>query len=106
MNKLRAKIDRLGTFLSYKELRLRKWTTPIHWLFGFLCDFLIYTFGILAGWGMMGIFGWWEKWNDYCDGTKQGSADWWESFLTFCIGQVVLALLSQKCLGIIVIGWY
>ncbi|GAI45569.1 unnamed protein product, partial [marine sediment metagenome] len=66
--------------------------------------FFMYAFGILAGWGMMGMFAGMEKWNDDCEGTKQGCADWWEAFLTFCIGQGVLALLH--CLDIITVGWY
>jgi len=84
-------------------LQVRKNTTPVHWAFGFLCDFLILTFGILAGWGMMGMFAGMEAWNDYCDGTRQGCMDWWESFLTFCIGQGILALLHY--LNIITIRW-
>jgi len=84
-------------------LQVRKNTTPVHWLFGFLCVFIILSFGILAGWGMMAMFAGLEWWNDYCEGTKQGCADWWESFLTFCIGFGVLALLNY--LGVITIRW-
>lgn len=99
-----GKLSRLRDSLSYKQLRLRKWTTPIHWAFGFFCDFLIFAFGILAGWGMMGMFAGFEVWNDKCDGSKQGAMDWWEAFLMFCIGKIPLAVLH--CLSIIVIGWY
>ena len=84
-------------------IEVRKNTTPVHWAYGFLCAFLMFPFGILAGWGMMGIFAGMEYWNDYCEGTKQGCADWWESFVTFCIGFGVLGLLH--CFGIITIGW-
>jgi len=91
MNKLQAWIE------------LRKNTTPVHWLYGLLCAFLMLSWGILAGWGMMGIFALWEAWNDYCDESKGGAYDFWESFLTFCIGQGILALLSY--LGIVSIGW-
>jgi len=44
--------------------KLRKWTTPVHWLYGGLCVFLILAFGILAGWLGMGAFAILEHWND------------------------------------------
>jgi hypothetical protein len=90
--------------LVVRWLWLRKNTTPVHWTYGLACSFLIYAFGILAGWGMMGVFAGMEVWNDKCDGTNQGYKDWWESFATFFPGQCVLALLS--CLAIITIRWY
>jgi len=99
INKLAKKLEAAGEWLW-----LRKKTTPVHWAYGFFCDFLIYAFGILAGWGMMGAFGLFEAWNDHCEGTKGGFRDWWEAFLMFCIGKGILALLH--CLGIISIGWY
>lgn len=99
MNKLGKKLEAAGAWLW-----IRKNTTPVHWAYGFFCDFLIYALGILAGWGMMAAFGGLEAWDDYCEGSRQGCRDWWESFLTFCIGKGVLALLH--CLGIISIGWY
>lgn len=82
--------------------KIRKKTTPIHWLFGLLCAFLIYVLGVPAGWVPMGVFAAMEAWNDYCDGTREGCTDWWESFLTFMIGHGVVALLH--CLGVITIG--
>jgi hypothetical protein len=99
-----TRLDRLAVLLSHKEMKLRKRTTPVHWAFGFLCCYLTYKFGILAGWGMMGIFGVWEHWNDVCDGSKQGAFDWWESFLTYCVGMVILAFLDD--LKIVSIGWF
>ena len=104
MSKFKNRLDRLGVLLSHKELRLRKWTTPIHWAFGFLCCYLTYVFGILVGWGMMGAFGGWEKWNDDCDGSKQGAMDWWESFLAYCVGLTILAILHD--LEVVNIGWF
>lgn len=83
------------------RFKIRKKTTPVHWIFGFLCTFLIFVFGFPAGWTLMGVFAGMEIWNDYCDGTREGCADWWESFLTFTIGQGILALLH--CLGIITV---
>jgi len=91
-------------------LLLRKNTTPVHWLYGFFCAFLILEFGIVAGLVMMGIFAVMEYWNDKEEKARNkyylptGCADWWEAFLTFCIGYGVLALLHR--LGIISIGWY
>jgi len=104
MGKLKDSLNKLELILSHKELRLRKWTTPIHWAFGFFCDYLIFSFGILAGWGMMGMFAGFEAWNDKCDGGRQGAKDWWEAFLMFCIGKIPLAILH--CLGIITIRWF
>ena len=92
MNKLQAWIE------------VRKHTTPVHWVYGLLCAFLMLPWGILAGWGMMGMFAGLELWNDYCENKKEGCTDFWEAFLTFCVGQGILALLSY--LGIVLIRWY
>jgi len=97
MNKLQAWIE------------LRKHTTPVHWLYGLLCAFLMLSWGITAGWVAMVAFALLERWNDEEEIrnklTKKysGCADWWESFLTFMIGQGILALLSY--LGIVSIRW-
>lgn len=104
MSKLIDKIDKLRVYLSYKELRLRKWTTPIHWAYGLYCCFMIYEFGILAGWGLMAMFAGMELWNDRCEGTKQGCADWWEGFVTFIPGHGVLGILHG--LTIITVTWF
>ena len=85
-------------------LLLRKYTTPVHWLYGIYCAFLILSFGLLAGWGMMGIFALWEHWNDKNQRTHEGAMDWWESFFIFCIGQGILAILNY--LGMITVRWW
>jgi hypothetical protein len=85
-------------------IELRKNTTPVHWVYGLLCAFLMLSWGILAGWVAMGAFAGDEAWNDWCDRTREGCSDWWEAFLTFMVGQGVLALLSY--LGVVSIGWW
>lgn len=85
-------------------LEVRKETTPAHWAFGgFLCNFAIVAFGLLAGFLLMGIFGIMEYWNDWCDGTREGCADFWEAFWMFCMGFGIVCLF--QCLSFIQIGW-
>jgi hypothetical protein len=64
--------------------KLRKWTVPIHWGFGFACAVLAWQF-FPAGMLLLGIFAGWEGWNDWADKTRDGCQDWHESFLTFCM---------------------
>jgi hypothetical protein len=91
-------------------IELRKNTTPVHWVYGLLCAFLMLSWGILAGWVAMVAFGLLERWNDEEEIrnklTKKysGCTDFWESFVTFIPAQSVLALLSY--LGIVSIGWW
>jgi len=90
--------------------KLRKWTTPVHWLYGGLCVFLILAFGILAGWLGMGAFAILEHWNDKEEKAHNpiylptGCTDWWESFIIFMPGHGLLGILSY--IGIITIGWW
>ena len=85
-------------------IELRKNTTPVHYLYGLLCAFLMLSWGILAGWVAMIAFALLELWNDYCEDKREGCTDFWESFITFIPGQGVLALL--QVLSIINIGWW
>lgn len=85
------------------RFKIRKSTTPVHWIFGLVCAFFIYTFGLWGGWLPMLVFAVAEAWNDHCDGTSEGFMDWWESFVTFIPGQGVLAILDA--LTFIVVTW-
>ena len=90
-------------------IELRKNTTPVHWLYGGLCAFLILANGIVLGWLAMGAFAVLEHWNDKEEKAKDpayiptGCTDWWESFIVFMPGHGVISLLSY--LGIIAIRW-
>lgn len=82
---------------------LRKKTTVVHWLYGVLCAGLSWLF-FPSGFAMMCLFGWWEKWNDECEDTKEGFMDWWESFFTYCICIAIIWLLTV--IGMTNIRWY
>jgi hypothetical protein len=90
--------------------KLRKWTTPVHWLYGGLSAYLILAHGILAGWLAMGAFALMERWNDQEEKAHNpaylptGCADWWEAFIIFMPGHGVLGILSD--IGIVTIGWW
>ena len=90
--------------------KLRKWTTPVHWLYGGLSAFLILSHGIFAGWLAMGAFALWEYWNDKEEKARNptylpsGCADWWEAFFVFTFGYGILAILNY--IGIVTIGWF
>ena len=87
----------------YKGLvLLRKWTTPVHWIYGMFCGVVAVEF-FPAGVTLMLVFAGMEMWNDWCDGTRGGCTDWWESFLTFC-GAFGIALMLDLA-GVIGITW-
>lgn len=91
-------------------LKLRKWTVPMHWLYGGLCAFLILPHGILAGWLAMGVFAAVEDWNDKEEKARNpaylpsGCSDWWDSFIIFMPGHGVLSLLGY--IGVVTIRWW
>ena len=93
---------------------LKKKTTPVHILYGFISAFLCYAFGFLLGGAMMIGFAIWEYWNDENemmrkvnnseDYVYEGDWDFWESTLSFITGLVVLGIL--QVLGVISnVGW-
>jgi hypothetical protein len=89
--------------MSRLKTRLRKWTTPIHLLFGIMCCIASIQF-FPAGIIILVIFAGAELWNDHCDNTNEGYMDWWESFLTFCITFAIALVLNW--LKVINIRWY
>lgn len=83
--------------------KLRKDTTPAHWIFGGFCGGIsIVCFW--AGFALMGMFAIFERWNDMCDGSLQGAMDWWEAFLLYCI--VFFTGFIMSLFGVIEIGWW
>jgi len=82
---------------------LRKYTTPIHWLFGVACGIMVLAFWPLSVIFMTG-FALWERWNDENALTCVGDMDWWESFATYFITCIVLVALDIA--GKIDIPWW
>ena len=96
---------------SFAVKILRKWTSPVHYIYGLLCAFFVYAFGLGFGSFMMLLFAAVELWEDYClkdrrEGYKlEGADDWWEAFLFFVIGVSIIGLL--KVIGVIEsLGWF
>jgi hypothetical protein len=88
------------------KLKLRKWTTSIHVLFGFLCAALIPYYpvasvALLAGFA---FDQWWEYKNSLALQMRQNSgkesgasseADWWEGGVcSFAIGMGIVLILT------------
>jgi len=106
-------VSRVRKTLSYRELRLRKWTTPIHWFFGGVCGYILvkygYPIGVLIGAGFLVLFGVFEFWNDYCLKKRcpsylpEGDEDWWESFLVCFVVIVIYVMLDS--IGIVSLNW-
>lgn len=104
---------------------IRKPTTPVHWLFGFIAAFFIVAFGIWAGILAMVGFAAWERWNDkeilkcqeMCIANghplkyenwhgmyiPEGAMDFWESTVTFLIGLVLIGIFSAQ--RIVSVAW-
>lgn len=88
---------------------LKKPTTPVHLLWGFISAFLCYSIGYWLGGAMMIGFALWEAWNDRNEAMRkaaegkpyvyEGDWDFWESTITFTMGLVAIAIL--KTLGVI-----
>ena len=97
-------LDRLALWIQ-----LRKDTTVVHWIYGLLCVFLIFAFGILVGLVMLFIFGLWEHWNDMYELARnpnylpEGAMDFWEALLTFTIGWGILGLFQG--FGLVHVSW-
>jgi len=84
--------------------KLRKWTVPIHWAFGFALAWLAWQC-FPAAIILLLIFAGWEAWNDWAEKSRMGFLDWHECFLTFCIGFFGPVLILH-CIGIITIRWW
>jgi hypothetical protein len=76
--------------------KLRKWTTPIHFLFGFLCAALIpyypvASIALLAGFA---FDEWWDYKNADDEPDHESEKDWWEGLCAFAIGMGIVLLLT------------
>lgn len=113
MNRYERAINRVQGFLSYRKLKLRKWTTPIHMIFGAGCGYIIANYGwpagVVIGIVFLVLFAVFEVWNDWSlkqqcpDYKPQGDMDWWESFLFCCIVIIVYVILDG--IGIVNLNW-
>jgi len=103
----KVKLSRIDKVFFW--IHLRKETTPVHLVFGLLCVFLMFGFGLLAGIVMMTAFAIWEYWNDrnlmikYPSYKPEGDMDFWESFLSFSIGWGILGIFQGR--GMVNVGW-
>ncbi|MCJ7791858.1 MAG: hypothetical protein MUP49_05580, partial [Dehalococcoidia bacterium] len=68
-------------------LRLRKNTVWAHWLYGLFCALTAWQF-FPAGIIFLGIFAWWERWNDHNERIRQwpnykpeGDIDFWDALV-------------------------
>jgi len=92
-----------------KWLRLRKNTVWAHWLYGLFCALVAWQF-FPAGIVFLGIFAWWERWNDQNEHIRQrhytpeGDLDWWDAFVVKIAAFAVL--LGLHIGGILSIRWY
>ncbi len=84
-------------FLWKLRLKLRKWTTPIHFLFGSLCAALIPYYPVASGFLLAGFA--FDQWWEYKITTdpKNGDdeKDWWEGGVcSFAIGMGIVLILT------------
>lgn len=87
-----------------------KQTTPVHWLYGAGCVYIILQFGLLWGWVGMAALAVLEHWNDKEEAKKKphyvcrGCTDLWEAFVLFAPGNLVLAILHHLAIVTIVLS--
>ena len=82
---------------------LKKPTTPVHLLYGFMAAYLCYRFGFWIGGAAMVGFALWEAWNDRNEAMRkaakgkpyvyEGDHDFWESTITFFTGLITWGIL-------------
>jgi len=78
------------------KLKLRKWTTPIHVLFGFLCAALIPYYPV-ASIILILWFGSDEVWDYIASKGKpdhESEKDFWEGLCAFAIGMGIVLILT------------
>ncbi len=87
----------------YSLFKLRKRTTPIHWLVGGV-DTAIFVKCWPAAVAWILIFALLERWDDLDHGTLQGDMDWWDAVIVAFIGISVVVILGF--IGVISIKWW
>ena len=90
-------------------LRFRKNTVWAHWLYGLFCALAAWQF-FPAGIIFLGIFAWWERWNDQNEKTRkpnytpEGDLDFWDAFIVKIPSFAVI--LALNAVGKVSIRWY
>ena len=87
---------------SRLKFKLRKWTTPVHIIFG-LGLVLVAIANVPTAIILLVIFALWEVWDDYNHSTREGEDDWWECFAVF-IGGFILAVILHFA-GVITVNF-
>jgi len=94
----------------FKGKDIRKWTTPIHVLFGLFLAGLppaflyisritgassahLFICGVALSVVILGLFAWDEWWDDKSYGTNEGVTDWWEAFAAYVAGTVAFVVV-------------
>jgi hypothetical protein len=87
----------------YSLFKLRKWTTPVHWVIGIVCAAIVIKCWPAAV-ALILIFALFERWDDIDHGTAQGDIDWWDAAFVAFMGIVVEVILDF--IGVISIKWW
>lgn len=75
------------------KLRLRKWTTPFHIMFGLLCAALIPYYPVASGF-LLVTFGF-DEWWQYKTIDPKSEKDFWEGGVcAFAIGMGIVLILT------------
>lgn len=85
------------------RLKLRKHTTPVHWLIGAVAATLV-VWCWPAAVALLLVFALDEYWDDWCHGKKEGEDDWWEAGFVAFLGLVVVVILYG--IGLINVKWW
>ena len=87
------------------KLKLRKWTSPIHFLYGAGCA-LMAVRCFPASVALILLFALYEYWDDYAHSRvrdSEGVDDFWEAFAFYSIGLLIVLILDYA--GVLSIGW-
>ena len=87
------------------KIKLRKWTSLIHFLYGAGCVLLAVKC-FPASLSLMLLFALYEYWDDYAHSMardSEGADDWWEAFVVYSVGLLIVLILDYA--GVLSIGW-
>ena len=87
------------------KLKLRKWTSPIHFLYGIGCVLVAIKF-FPASFALILLFALYEYWDDYAHSMardSEGVDDFWEAFAVYSVGLLIALILDYA--GILSISW-
>ena len=84
------------------KLKLRKWTSLIHYIYGAGCVFLAVKC-FPASLSLILLFALYEYWDDHRARDSEGVDDFWEAFAVYSIGLLIALILDYA--GILSISW-